>query len=114
MFEQLGEHVKEALGVKNPEAPRSTDPTAHSEGVEGVDQRGSLNSERWVLVVKNFREAIDRLKSRIGFYLTVVFSGKIEQQPKNQYGVPDQTGQNFQPDNLNRLNQESKIGRAHV
>jgi len=107
MFEQLGEHVKEALGVKNPEAPRSTDPTAHSEGVEGVDRRGSLNSERWVLVVKNFREAIGRLKSRIGFYLTVVFSGKIEQQPKNQYGVPDQTGQNFQPDNLNRLNQES-------
>jgi hypothetical protein len=97
MSEQLGEHVEEeVLGVENPEAQGLTDVTADSEGVEGVAQRGLLNSERWGLVVKNFREAIDRLKSRIGFYLTVVFSGKIEQQPKNQYGVPDQTGQNFQ------------------
>ena len=108
MFEQLGEHVKEALGVKNPEAPRSTDPTAHSEGVEGVDSSVSLNSEHWVLVAKNFREAIERLKSRIGFYFTVVFSGKTEQRPKNQYGVPDQTDQNLQSENLkNQSNQES-------
>jgi len=107
MFGQLGKYVKKALGVENPEAPRSTDPTAHSEGVEGVDSSVSLNSEHWVLVAKNFREAIERLKSRIGFYFTVVFSGKTEQRPKNQYGVPDQTGQNLQPDNLNQLNQES-------
>ena len=108
MSEQLGEHVKEALGVKNPEAPRSTDPTAHSEGVEGVDSSVSLNSEHWVLVAKNFREAIERLKSRIGFYFTVVFSGKTEQRPKNQYGVPDQTDQNLQSENLkNQSNQES-------
>ena len=108
MFEQLGEYVKKALGVENPEAQGSTDATADSEGVKSVDRRGSLNSERWVLVVKNFREAIGRLKSRIGFYLTVVFCGKIVQLPKNQYGVPDQTDQNLQPENLqNQLNQES-------
>jgi hypothetical protein len=73
MFGQLGKYVKKALGVENPEASRSTDPTAHSEGVEGVDSSVSLNSEHWVLVAKNFREAIERLKSRIGFYFTVVF-----------------------------------------
>ena len=67
MFEQLGEYVKKALGVENPEASRSTGATADSEDVEGVDQRGSLNSERWVLVVKNFREAIDQ--KLITYYL---------------------------------------------
>ena len=54
MFKQPGEHVKKALGVENPEAPRSTDATAHSEGVEGVDSSVSLNSEHWVLVAKKF------------------------------------------------------------
>ena len=61
MFEQLGEHVKEALGVKNPEAPRSTDPTAHSEGVEGVDRRGPLDPERDSALSK-FQQTVGRLK----------------------------------------------------
>jgi len=44
MFEQLGEREKEGvLGVKNPEAPRSTDATADSGGVKSVDRRGSLD-----------------------------------------------------------------------
>jgi len=34
MSGQLGEHVKEALGVKNPEAQGSTDATADPKDVE--------------------------------------------------------------------------------
>ena len=67
MSEQLGEYVKKALGVENPEASRSIDATADLEGVEGVDRSVSLNSERWGLVVKNFREAIDQ--KLITYYL---------------------------------------------
>ena len=75
MFEQLGEYVKKALGVENPEASRSIDATADLEGVEGVDRSVSLNSERWGLVVKNFREAIDQklITYYIGFDKTLRF-----------------------------------------
>ena len=106
MSEQLGEREKEGvLGVKNPEAQGSTDPTAHSEGVEGMDQRSQLDSERDSALSK-FQQTVGRLKERIKSCLDKIFRWNFG-QPKNQYGVPDQTGQNFQPDNLNQLNQES-------
>jgi len=61
MFEQLGEHVKEALGVKNPESPRSTDATADSGGVKSVDRRGSLDPER-DSALSRFQKTVGRLK----------------------------------------------------
>ena len=61
MFEQLGEYVKKALGVENPEASRSTDPTAHSEGVENPDRRGSLDPER-DSALSRFQKTVGRLK----------------------------------------------------
>jgi len=91
MFEQLGEHVKEALGVKNPEAPRSTDPTAHSEGVEGVDRRGSLDPER-DSALSRFQKTVGRLKERIKSCLDKIFRWNFG-QPKNQHGIDSQTRQ---------------------
>ena len=61
MFEQLGEYVKKALGVENPEAPRSTDVTADSEDFEGVDRRGPLDPERDSALSK-FQQTVGRLK----------------------------------------------------
>jgi len=62
MFEQLGEREKEGvLGVKNPEAQGSTDATADSEGVEGVDRRGSLDPER-DSALSRFQKTVGRLK----------------------------------------------------
>ena len=61
MFGQLGKHVKKALGVENPGAPRSTDPTAHSEGVKNPDRRGSLDPER-DSALSRFQKTVGRLK----------------------------------------------------
>jgi len=61
MFEQLGEYVKKALGVENPEAQGSTDATADSEGVKSVDRRGSLDPER-DSALSRFQKTVGRLK----------------------------------------------------
>ena len=92
MSEQLGEREKEGvLGVKNPEAQGSTDPTAHSEGVEGMDQRSQLDSERDSALSK-FQQTVGRLKERIKSCLDKIFRWNFG-QPKNQYGIDGQTRQ---------------------
>jgi len=85
MFEQLGEYVKKALGVENPEAPRLTGATADSEGVEGVDQRGSLDPER-DSALSEFQQIVGRLKERIKSCLDKIFRWNFG-QPKNQHGI---------------------------
>ena len=85
MSEQLGEHVKEALGVKNPESPRSTGATADPKGVEGVDRRGPLDPERDSALSK-FQQTVGRLKERIKSCLDKIFRWNFG-QPKNQHGI---------------------------
>ena len=85
MFGQLGKYVKKALGVENPEASRSTDPTAHSEGVGGVDRMGQLDPERDSALSK-FEQIVGRLKERIKSCLDKIFRWNFG-QPKNQHGI---------------------------
>ena len=85
MFEQLGEYVKKALGVENPEAQGSTDATADSEGVKNPDRRGSLNPER-DSALSEFQQIVGRLKERIKSCLDKIFRWNFG-QPKNQHGI---------------------------
>ena len=85
MFGQLGKYVKKALGVENPEAPRSTDATADSGGVKSVDRRGSLDPER-DSALSEFQQIVGRLKERIKSCLDKIFRWNFG-QPKNQHGI---------------------------